>query len=192
MKKRIFILSAIVVLLLISTIIFMFLNFRFSPLSAAKNNQLLNKKDTLVKELSVNSHNIYLFRSNDGEYKTVLTQKIGPLWKSQIQFQYTNDKNMGIETVGYTRIDNNFLLLAFKSNDKNISYIKVETKDGTFKRPIGKEKIEVFHWNENVNLKELNITAYSKEGKELYYFGLPTKEKDVDDLRNLKWHAYNQ
>ncbi|WP_062105542.1 hypothetical protein [Bacillus niameyensis] len=190
MKKLI-----VVIPLLIATILIFFISGnRFTALSAAKNNAYLSNDAELLQQYDTGSFNIFLFRSDEeGIYQTVLSEKSGPLYRSNAStnIPYNSDPIQTVGGISFTSEKDTVTFLSVISYDEEVAYIEAGVEPNVERKEIRKgERISfMFPFSEQIDF--LSPTAFNKEGKKLYYYGYP-KDTNVIQREDLKWHKINE
>lgn len=186
MKKRIFVIPLLIVIILI----FLISGYSFTALSAAKSNVSLSKDAELMEQYDTGSTAIFLFKSDKEEiYQTVLSEKTGVFFRSNAStyLPYSSDE---IQTVGGISVINDndaATLLSVVSYDEEVAYIEAGIEPNVERKEINKgERVSfLFPFGEQINF--LYPTAFNKDGKKLYYYGFP-KDTNVFNGEDFKWH----
>lgn len=180
--------------ILICVVIFIFLGYRFTPLSAAKAHSFVTKDDQLIGEFMDDSSIFYLFQNEkDQQFRTVYVQKRLFTYVSNTS-TYTSYSEDPIQTIGGMSIynkANSATLFVVRSKDENTSSIVITTKNHTEKKPITKDGIVHFLVPYSVPLAELYPVAFNKNDQPIYYFGYEKNNATENShviLANLKWH----
>lgn len=189
MKKWI----VVIPLLTVITVIFFFSGYRFTALSAAKNNAFLSKDAELIEQYETGSSVIFLFRSDDEElYHTVLSEKSGVFFRSSVStnIPYSSDEIQTVGGLSVTTENHASTLLSVISYDEEVAYIEAGVEPNVERKEINKGKriSFLFPYSEPIHL--LNPTAFNKDGKKLYYYGHP-KDTNVLKSEDLKWHKFD-
>lgn len=167
--------------------------YRFTALNAAKNNPFLSEDAVLVDEYEVGSSVIFLFK-NDEEYRTVLSEKSGVIFKSRLSTFSPYSSDEFVQTVGgmsFTTEKNTGTFLSVQSNDDDIAYIEAGNDVNRKRKKINKgERVSfIFPYSKQINF--LDAVAYDKDGNELYYFGY-SKDYNVTNHMDLSWHKIKE
>lgn len=186
MKKWI----VVIPLLIVFTLILFISGYRFTALSAAKNNAFLSKDAELMEQYDTGSSVIFLFKSDEEEiYHTLLSEKSGVFFRSSVStnIPYSSDKIQTVGSISVTTENHESTLLSVISYDEEVAYIEAGVEPNVERKEINKgERISfLFPFSEQIHF--LYPTAFNKDGKKLYYYGHP-KDTNVLKSEDLKWH----
>ena len=180
--------------ILICVVIFIFLGYRFTPLSAAKAHSFITNDDELIGEFKNDSSLFYLFKNEkEQKFRTVYVQKRLFVYVSNIS-TYIPFSDDPIQTIGGMSINtktNNATLLVVRSVDENITSIQIENENGTEKKAVPSDGVVHFLVPYSKQITELYPIALNKNNEKIYYFGYEqnnSKENSYVILANLKWH----
>lgn len=190
MKKWIVVIPVFIVI----TLIFFLSEYRFTALSAAKNNAFLSKDAELIEHYDTGSSVVFLFKSDEEEmYHTLLSEKSGVFFRSSVStnIPYSSDKIQTVGSISVTTENHESTLLSVISYDEEVAYIEAGVEPNVERKEINKgERISfLFPFSEQIHL--LNPTAFNKDGKKLYYYGYP-KDTNVLKSEDLKWHKIDE
>jgi hypothetical protein len=168
--------------------------YRFTPLSAAKNNAFVEKDAEMIAEYKLGSSFIYLFKSEQEKmYRTVLTAKSGVFYKSSLSV-YIPFRSDAIQTVGsisFTTEDDEGTFLSIISEDENVAYIEIGKGSNLQRKQIKKGQRISFLFTKSEQIDFLSPTAFDKDGKKLYYYGLP-EGSNFTNQEDLRWHKFEE
>ncbi|ALC85335.1 hypothetical protein AM499_05540 [Bacillus sp. FJAT-22090] len=183
--------SKVIPILIVIIVLFIISGYRFTALSAAKGNSILSKDAELVEEYDIGKSTIFLFKSNNEEiFQTVLSEKFGLLHRSSVSTNVPFNADE-IQTVGgfsFTGKNDAATLLSVISNDNEVVYIEAGVDPYIERKVIKKGERISFLFSFSKQLDSLNATAFNKEGKALYYYGLPKNVNQVHIPEDLKWY----
>ena len=181
-------------LMVICVVIFIFIGYRFTPLSAAKAHSFITKDDELIGEFKDDLSIFYLYKNDkEQQYRTVYVQKklFVYVGNNSTYIPFSEDP---IQTIGgmsiYTKA-NSATLLVVRSVDENISSIQIENESRTEKKTVPSNGIVHFLVPYSKPLTQLYPIAFNKNDEPIYYFGYEknsAKENNHVTLVNLKWH----
>ncbi|MDN4608131.1 hypothetical protein [Sporosarcina highlanderae] len=181
-------------LLIVITLIFIIVGYRFTALSAAKSHTFLSKDAELMEQYDMGSTVLFLFKSDEEKrYRTVLSEKSGLFYRSSSStyIPYSSDK---IQTVGGMSVNtknDEATLLSVISYDEEVAYIEAGVEPNVERKDIKKgERISfLFPFSEQIDF--LYPAAFNKSGKKLYYYGYP-KDTNVWKSEDFKWHKIDE
>lgn len=179
---------------MICVVIFIFLGYRFTPLSAANAHSFITNDDELIGEFKDDSSIFYLFKNEKNQkFRTVYVQKRLFVYVSN-NSTYIPFSDDLIQTIGGMSVDtktNNATLLVVRSLDENITSIQIENENGTEKKTVPSDGVVHFLVPYSKQITDLFPIALNKNDEPVYYFGYEknnSKENSHVILTNLKWH----
>lgn len=172
-------------------LIFFVSGYRFTSISAAKANAFLLKDAVMIEEYNTGSSVIFLFKSDEEKlYQSLLSEKSGLFFRSSssTNIPYSSDELQTVGGFSFTTEKDAATLLSVVSNDEKVAYIEAGVEPNRERKEIHKgERISfLFLFSEQIDF--LNPTAFDKEGKALYYYGLPKNVNHVNIPEDLKWY----
>ena len=180
--------------IMICIVIFLFIGYRFTPLSAAKAHSFITKDDELIGEFKDDLSIFYLFKNDkEQQYRTVYVQKKLFVYVSNIS-TYIPFSDDPIQTIGGMSIynkANSATLFVVHSLDENINSIQIENENLTEKKTVPSNGIVYFLEPYSKPITQLYPIALNKNDEPIYYFGYEknnSKENSHVTLANLKWH----
>ena len=186
--------KVLLVLVSVGIVVMMFLliNNRFTPESAALNSSALTDDFKFVDQHGKGTATVLLFKSDEKEeYRTVFVEKSGLLYRSNgsTYTPYTSDPVQLVGGMSITTEKNALTYLSVISNDKNVSYIEAGVEPHVEGKGVSKGERVSFLFPFSEQIEKLNAVAFDKNGKKLYYFGYP-KGTNVFRQEDFKWHKF--
>ena len=180
--------------IMIGVVIFIFLGYRFTPLSAAKAHSFVTHDDELIGEFKDDSSIFYLFKNDkEQQFRTVYVQKrlFTYVGNNSAYISYSDDP---IQTIGGMSVNNKVnsaTLFVVRSIDENITSISIDVENHKEKKFVPSDGIVHFLVPYSKPLAQLNPIALNKNDVPIYYFGYEknnTTENSHIILATLTWH----
>lgn len=177
-------------LIIIIIFIFFISGYRFTALSAAKNNDFLSTDADLIEQYDAGSIVILLFKSDkDEKYQTVLSEKLGFVYNSRVStdIPYSSDTIQTVGGISVTTKKDAATLLSVASYDDEVAYIEAGVDSNIERKEISKGKRITFLFPFMEQIDHLNSFAFNKDGKKLYYYRYP-EDTNTIIREDLKWY----
>ncbi|AST91896.1 MULTISPECIES: hypothetical protein [Sutcliffiella] len=177
--------------LFIVVIIYLFFSgYRITPLSAANAFPLLPKDAELVEEMKISTTPIFVYKSEEeNQYVSVTSEKNGVFYRST-QSTFVPIRTDSLQTVGlmnFRNKDGEGTYFSVLSTDEEVFYIEVGIDPDVIRKEIRAGESVSFYLSSFEVINFLYPTAYNKDGKPLFYYGIP-KNAPTYTPEDIKWH----
>ena len=190
MRERKQAIALIIFFVVILSSLFLFSDYRFTPLAAAKAHSDVGKNQTLLGDVDLGWGKGYIFDTDIG-LRTVTSTKSSFLWRAPVSVRIEKSEDV-IKTVGWmsytTKEGKQVTVLAVEANDPQVAYIEAGPADNRVRKEITKDGPTIFSWNKAIQANNgLNALALSADGSTLYEYRYP-KNTNIFRAEDFRWY----
>lgn len=146
MRKGIKVLPIVIII----TVLFIFSGYRFTALSAAKENPFLSKDAELVEAYDAGNSTKFLFKNDSEEiFQTVLTEKYGLLHRSTVSTNvpFSADEIQTVSSFSFTGNNDTATLLTVISNTEEVAYIEAGVDADLERKSVKKGSVSLSYFH---------------------------------------------
>ena len=197
-KNRSILNGVIIIVFLLYMIFFVIgINFRFSPIAAARANSFVNSEDEWITNVKLDENEVHLFYDTEDDiYRAVFVQKLTLGYRSNFSsfsYPYYEDKMQLLGNVNVIEERLKYSAFFIKSIDNEVTSISlVDANENILKSTkIKTDQIVsmTYIYKNNEISNDYTLIAYDKELKPKYYLGYKRGVTVFKD-EEYKWYEY--
>ena len=180
----------LVVIILVS-LLFFGVNYRFTPLAAAKAHFDVGNEAVTLGDVDFGWGKVYVFDTDSGP-RSVISIKSWFLWRAPaaVHFEPSTDVIRTVGWMSYFDKKGQATVFAVESTDPQIAFVEIGSPNERVRKEITPATPTIFSWNRAIQSNELDPVAYSADNKPLFEYRYP---KNTSTIRSedLKWYPVN-